>query len=88
MKRVSYLGQVDHAVAAVKRQRFVPVVKRLANQLIQHTRKCVDLLLAFSRGVEKEADIADEGETDFDAFWREVQRRAVAEGACFRVFTF
>ena len=80
MKRVSYLGQVDLAIDAVKRSRFLPVVKRDADQLIKHTRKCVDLLLAFSRGREAGADEESE-ETDFLAFWREVQRRAVAEGA-------
>ena len=39
MKRVSYLGQVDLAIDAVKKPRFLPVVKRLADQLIQHTRQ-------------------------------------------------
>ena len=77
MKRTGYLGRVDDAIDAVKRQCFRPVVKRWAEQLINQTRRCVDLLLAFSTGVEGDGD----PEADFPEFWEEVQRRAVAEGA-------
>ena len=82
MKRVSYLGRVDDAIDAVKRHRFLPVVQRWAKQLLRQTRRCVDMLVAFSRGVEEDGD----PEADFPAFWEEVQRRAVAEGAS--VFDF
>ena len=81
-ERVGYLGRVDDAIDAVKRQCFGPVVKRWAEQLLKQTRRCVDLLVAFSRGVEEDGD----PEADFPAFWEEVQRRAVAEGAS--VFDF
>ena len=81
-ERVGYLGRVDDAIDAVKRQRFGPVVKRWAEQLLNQTRRCVDLLVAFSTGVEKkDADPEAVLEADFPAFWEEVQRRAVAEGA-------
>ena len=76
-KRTSYLARLDLAIKAAKKQRFLPVVKRKWDQLVSHTRKCVQLLLAFSMGVEEDA----EPESDFPAFWDEVQRRAVAEGA-------
>ena len=79
MKRTSYIAAVQAAIDATKRQRFSEPVERYHKQLIQQTRHMCELIGAFATYVDGDGAV----QTDFAAFWKELQARAVSEGSTF-----
>ena len=48
-KRAGIWDKFDELISVVKKRRYAPVAKRLHQQLLEQTRKCVELLRAFSQ---------------------------------------